>query len=223
MSKLRSSHFQKFLLIFDQNLNLWLSYVQEFTGTDMYPVVRNYKPLLYLLHSDPKKAYETYQQFQMFPLCYEDSIATAIALLELKPVMGPQNKIATPMLTEQARVHRIDDLEKLLLGRNAASGSQSGKNLLPSVYRLRSPYPNPFNSVVRFQYELPKAGRTRYVVYDALGREVFRKEMGMIQAGKYIASWEGRNKSGRVVGSGVYFLRFTSDNFQAVKKVVLVK
>ena len=95
--------------------------------------------------------------------------------------------------------------------------------LLPTDYTLSNPYPNPFNSVVTFHFSIPKAGLTSYVVYDLLGRQVFKHEFGKLSVGKYLASWNGRNSTGQSTSSGVYFLRFQSGNFQAVKKIVLVK
>ena len=197
----------------------------RFTNTDMYKPVRNYKPLLALLHNDPKKAYATYDQFRIAPISFEDSVAALIALVVLEPVMGPENKMDTGVAQElqwRSRESRIRELE-LLLARHQRGNDSTESIPLPASYRLREPYPNPFNSIVTFRFALPKAGATEFVVYDRLGRRVYQQSLGEIQAGSYLTHWNGINSSGMLVSSGVYFLRFRSGDFQTIKKIVLVK
>ena len=86
-----------------------------------------------------------------------------------------------------------------------------------------SSYPNPFNSTITFHFNLPREATTEYRIYDALGREVYSKAMGSLRAGQFSAEWNGLSSSGVPVGSGVYFVQLRSGNFQAMKKIVMVK
>jgi hypothetical protein len=81
---------------------------------------------------------------------------------------------------------------------------------LPMKYAIHDNYPNPFNPSTTIRYELPEASRVSLVVYDIMGREVQRLVDGVIEPGYYTATWEGRNKSGSPVASGIYIYRFTA-------------
>jgi hypothetical protein len=43
-----------------------------------------------------------------------------------------------------------------------------------------------------------------------MGREVQRLVNDVVEPGYYTATWEGRNKSGSPVASGIYIYRFTA-------------
>jgi flagellar hook assembly protein FlgD len=42
-------------------------------------------------------------------------------------------------------------------------------------------------------------------------------------AGRYSVSWDGRNDVGRLVGTGTYFLKMQSEEYQKVHKMLFVK
>jgi subtilisin len=82
--------------------------------------------------------------------------------------------------------------------------------VLPTEYAIHDNYPNPFNPSTTIRYEIPEASRVSLVVYDIMGREVQRLVEGVVEQGYYTATWEGRNKSGSPVASGIYIYRFTA-------------
>ncbi|MBN8571276.1 MAG: T9SS type A sorting domain-containing protein, partial [Ignavibacteria bacterium] len=55
-------------------------------------------------------------------------------------------------------------------------------------------------------------------IYDMTGREIMQLVNNVQDAGYYSVKFNGLNLS-----SGIYFYRLTSENFTAVKKMVLVK
>ena len=79
-------------------------------------------------------------------------------------------------------------------------------------------YPNPFNPVTEIKYELLKQGFVTLKVYDITGKEVTTLVNDFQPAGYYTVSFNGAKLS-----SGNYFYRIITDNFTAVKKMVLVK
>jgi hypothetical protein len=81
---------------------------------------------------------------------------------------------------------------------------------LPTEFAIHENYPNPFNPSTTIRYEIPEVSRVSLVVYDIMGREVQRLVDGVIEPGYYTATWEGRNKSGSPVASGIYIYRFTA-------------
>ena len=79
-------------------------------------------------------------------------------------------------------------------------------------------YPNPFNSNTTIEYTLPEASNISIVIYDILGREVYRLVDGFKASGNYNATW-----SAAYIPSGVYFCRMKSEDFLKTKKIMLLK
>jgi hypothetical protein len=84
--------------------------------------------------------------------------------------------------------------------------------------------PNPFNPATTIRYGLPRAERVTLQVYNLLGEEVVTLvDDEQKAAGYHAAIWDGRNKNGRVVASGVYVYRIRAGDFSMTKKMALVK
>lgn len=79
-------------------------------------------------------------------------------------------------------------------------------------------YPNPFNPTTTVEYELPMRSRISIVIYNLLGQEVTGLVAGYQDEGYHDVIWSANN-----VSSGVYFCKMTSENFLAMKKIVLLK
>jgi predicted GH43/DUF377 family glycosyl hydrolase len=94
---------------------------------------------------------------------------------------------------------------------------------LPERFALRQNYPNPFNPVSTIRYELPRGGDVRLVVYDILGREVVRLVDGTMEAGYHEEQWNGRNRLGSEVPSGIYIARLVTTEYSKTIKMVLLK
>jgi M6 family metalloprotease-like protein len=87
-------------------------------------------------------------------------------------------------------------------------------------------HPNPFNPTTTIGYSIAKRGHVRLAVYDVTGRLV-RTLVDAEQspaAGGYSVVWDATNDAGDRVASGVYFYKLTTaGDYQAVKKLVLLK
>jgi hypothetical protein len=94
---------------------------------------------------------------------------------------------------------------------------------LPFTYSLEQNYPNPFNPETTIQYSLAKPGHVTLTVYNLMGQKVKTLIDKSQPAGKYNASWNGRNDQGNPVTTGVYFYRINSGDFNRVKKLLLLK
>ncbi|MAF66315.1 MAG: hypothetical protein CMJ84_11750, partial [Planctomycetes bacterium] len=76
--------------------------------------------------------------------------------------------------------------------------------------RLLQNYPNPFNPETWIPFELKEPGSVLITVYDAEGETVRQLDLGHQVAGPYrgpndAAYWDGRNRQGEAIASGVYF------------------
>jgi hypothetical protein len=89
---------------------------------------------------------------------------------------------------------------------------------IPSVFKLYTNYPNPFNPSTTIQYDVPRNTNASLIVYDLLGKEVTKLMNGYVQPGSYEVVWDAANYA-----SGTYFYRFETDYFTDVKKMTLIK
>jgi hypothetical protein len=89
--------------------------------------------------------------------------------------------------------------------------------------RLGAPYPNPFNPSVTIAYELKSSERVELSIYDVGGRLVRTLVDGVRDAGVHEESWNGRDRSGNSVASGVYFVVMRAGAHTDIRKITLLK
>jgi M6 family metalloprotease-like protein len=94
---------------------------------------------------------------------------------------------------------------------------------VPSQFTLNQNYPNPFNPTTLISFSLDQPAETELVVYNLLGQKVSTLVNGHLEAGEHSVIWDGKDKSGNPVASGVYFYTILSDNNFASKKMTLVR
>ncbi|MGH7491848.1 MAG: T9SS type A sorting domain-containing protein, partial [bacterium] len=94
---------------------------------------------------------------------------------------------------------------------------------VPTEFALHQNYPNPFNPVTRLQFDLPQAGAVRIAIYDMVGHLVRTLATGEYAAGQHHITWDATDERGMKVGTGIYFCRFESNHFVAVRKMLLAK
>ncbi|RKZ14134.1 hypothetical protein DRQ50_09500, partial [bacterium] len=111
------------------------------------------------------------------------------------------------------------------LGASCESGV-SGVNAsqIPRQCRLYASYPNPFNPLATIPFNLPDSRKVSLKIFDVSGRLV--KTLigdGMVGAGRNEVVWQGRDDSGRLVATGVYFCRLEAGNFSETRRMTLLK
>jgi hypothetical protein len=85
--------------------------------------------------------------------------------------------------------------------------------------------PNPFNPDTRIEFTLDQGAEVDLTVFSVDGRPVRTLVDGMrMGPGVRTVYWDGRNESGRVVHSGIYFYQLVIDGEQqAARKMALVR
>ncbi len=101
--------------------------------------------------------------------------------------------------------------------------SQQQAEDIVRVTQLLRPYPNPFNPAVKFEFALKDPGKVRLSIYDICGRLVQDLVNESLPSGRYERTWQGKDRSGRRMASGVYFARMTADSQCWTHRMVLVK
>ncbi len=74
-------------------------------------------------------------------------------------------------------------------------------------YALSQNYPNPFNPETRIRFALPEAGEVNLRIYNEAGQLVRELVDGRISSGRHELTWDGRDRTGRLAATGVYFYR----------------
>ncbi len=90
-------------------------------------------------------------------------------------------------------------------------------------FQLAQNYPNPFNPATTISYSLEKNGDVNLEVFNLLGQKVKTLFSGNQKAGSHQMGWDGTDRSGRFVSSGLYFYRLETESSAEVKKMMLVR
>ncbi len=96
-------------------------------------------------------------------------------------------------------------------------------NQVPSSFALNQNYPNPFNPSTRISFALPTAQNVKLEVFDILGNLVKTVVDGSVSAGVHEVVWNGVDRNGSKVASGMYIYRLSAGTYSATKKMVLMK
>ena len=112
-------------------------------------------------------------------------------------------------------------------------GIENLENLLASLVvpqetALHPNYPNPFNPETWIPYQLAASAEVTLTIYDMSGGVVRRLELGHQTAGMYrnrsrAAHWDGRNRDGESVASGLYFYTLKAGEFTGTRKMLIRK
>ena len=102
-------------------------------------------------------------------------------------------------------------------------GVQSWGSGMTFVTRLRGCSPNPFARGTSINYEVAQCGPVELTVHDVSGRLVRRLESGPVRAGFHTVRWDGTDGRGRVMPTGVYFIRFSAGGKVSTGRLTLVR
>jgi subtilisin family serine protease len=83
-------------------------------------------------------------------------------------------------------------------------------------------YPNPFNPSTTIRFNLAAQGPARLRIFDVAGREVWSRKLDPDSPGRQEIRWDGRNRDGGSVASGVYFAHVRQGARYAACKLVMV-
>ncbi len=102
------------------------------------------------------------------------------------------------------------------LGINEINSEQINK------FFLDQNFPNPFNGQTIIKYSIHKPDIYLFGLYDILGREIFRKELGYLQEGNYTIKLNLNDLNGLKLSSGTYIYFLKNDNSIQFKKMLLM-
>ena len=86
-------------------------------------------------------------------------------------------------------------------------------NRRESSFELLQNFPNPFNGTTTIRFRVKDRSLISFRIYNILGEEVKTIHESNFSTGEYAFTWDGRNESGLIVPSGVYFYVVRQENF----------
>jgi hypothetical protein len=75
---------------------------------------------------------------------------------------------------------------------------------IPNSFCLYQNFPNPFNPLTQIEYDLPKSTEVSISLYNLQGQKIKTLVNEFKPAGRYVATWNGLDDTGKKVASGVY-------------------
>ncbi len=99
----------------------------------------------------------------------------------------------------------------------------NGNSNVPGYFVLNQNYPNPFNPTTTISYEILKAGDINITVYNILGQTIKVLVNEYKEPGTYEITWDGKDRNGYPVASGIYFYRIRSKDFARSRRMLLLR
>lgn len=96
-------------------------------------------------------------------------------------------------------------------------------NSFPTEFTLFQNYPNPFNNSTRYLFNLQRRRHVTLTIYDVSGRVIQKLADNYFEAGTHSISWNGLDKNGVPLASGVYFCQFSAAGFSVTIKSILLR
>jgi hypothetical protein len=124
----------------------------------------------------------------------------------------------------------FEDLFYIHPPRTAVAGRPA---ILPNNFALEQNFPNPFwsgatsrfagNPETEIKFFTPQRAPVKITIVDPLGRLVRVLVDGVVEAGEHRTRWNGKDENAVAAASGIYFAKMRSENFVAVRKLLLVR
>lgn len=98
------------------------------------------------------------------------------------------------------------------------------KEEMPAVRELTAMnYPNPFNPETTIVFNMPQSGEVKVSVYNTRGQLVQTLVNERLNAGSHEILWDGKDQSGAISSSGVYFYRIETEEQSINRRMILLK
>ncbi|MBL7135935.1 MAG: right-handed parallel beta-helix repeat-containing protein [Candidatus Marinimicrobia bacterium] len=154
-----------------------------------------------------------YEQGRIYEKMTEDGLGKYIE----------QSQLKYEKLLNEYSDSPISFIAAVKLGKKPPEQKWAFNQPIPECYALHPNYPNPFNPETNIRFDLPDASHVSLIIYDITGREVVKLVDSSKPCGYHKVIWDGKDRHGNPVSSGVYIYRIKIGAFTQAKKMVLVR
>ena len=104
------------------------------------------------------------------------------------------------------------------------SADNNSSTIVADKITLHGNYPNPFNPSTEIVFELGQDYKTvELTVFNMVGQSVYEVSMEDMVAGFHRATWSGNSLDGKLVPSGLYLYRISTETKSVIGKMTLLK
>ena len=156
-----------------------------------------------------------------------------VTLFESEPIALMQNSThrilpawgeATLPTARVARDQGNDGtFEDTITVRNILVGVGNTKPGIPTEFGLDQNYPNPFNPSTVIRYRVPVRSHVSLTIYTILGQELVALLDEPRDPGTHQVAWNGVDRQGKRVPSGVYICRMKAGEFTGIIKLLHIR
>ncbi len=165
---------------------------------------------------------------------YRDHQRGAMMALMIDPTnqaripVGRNDVMRIPVLASanEQPVVRLKELK--LAASDAGKIEVESASAVPRTFTLHQNYPNPFNPSTTIAFTIRGGDQFTPVdatleVFNVLGQRVATLLQDRLEPGRYEFQWDGTDRSGRSMASGLYFYRLKAGGQEETRKMVLLK
>jgi hypothetical protein len=95
--------------------------------------------------------------------------------------------------------------------------------ITPRSLHLEQNFPNPFNPVTTFYYQVSTPGEVTLRIISAGGRQLLEVKRDHTRAGRFWYQWNGQSQAGQQMPSGVYFYEVQMGDIHQSRKMILLQ
>ena len=104
------------------------------------------------------------------------------------------------------------------------SADNNSSTIVADKITLHGNYPNPFNPSTEISFELGQDYKTvELTVFNMVGQSVYEVSMEDMVAGFHRVTWSGSSLDGKLVPSGLYLYRISTETKSVIGKMTLLK
>ncbi len=135
---------------------------------------------------------------------------------------GPSRYCLDPVAYNGASVSRSIRFKSGKITFKSPTDVADGSQVSPPTVQLLQNYPNPFNPTTNIEFSLSCRSTWCLEITNVQGQLV-RCYRGEARPGTVTIQWDGRNRNGHPVASGIYFCHLTAGKHQLTQKMMLVR
>jgi hypothetical protein len=94
---------------------------------------------------------------------------------------------------------------------------------LPSRFELQQNYPNPFNASTVVRFSITRQGDIVLEIANILGQTLVLFRLTQAHPGTYSITWDGKDKAGKTMPSGLYFYQLRTPEANLTRKMTILR
>jgi hypothetical protein len=185
---------------------------------------------IYVAYSDLKGGKESIKNNGDSIIHYENNI-------NLDPSLNSNYTLSkySPCIDTGISFYKVDDSTLVNLNENEYKGKAPDMGTFESDYPLKvsnynaasrltlDSFPNPFNSSTIIRYSILKRSQVNLSIYSITGQKVIDLIDKSFPIGIYQTNWNGTDKSGNKISSGIYVIQLNTGSNSISKNIVFIK